>query len=131
MRFNLRSILMTSAVLAAAALATNSAMAETTVNVPFSFVAAGKVCPAGRYTVERDLAHNFVTLVGRSAPVGFRWLLNPGDDARKSSEVTLRFDGNGQDYTLDTILYGKQSTPHLDKHANHSEHKTIRDISGL
>jgi len=130
MRFNLRSIIMTSAVLAAAALATNSAMAETTVNVPFSFVAAGKVCPAGRYIVERDLAHNFVTLAGKSAPVGFRWLLNPGDDARKSSDVTLRFDENGQDFTLDSIMYGKQTTPHLDKRGAHSEHKAIRDISG-
>ncbi|WP_263353475.1 hypothetical protein [Acidicapsa acidisoli] len=131
MRFNLRSIILTSAVMAAAAaLATTSAMAEAIVTVPFSFTAAGKTCPAGRYIVLKDTGHNFVMLRGKDAPVSFQWLLQVGDDSRKSSEITLRFDGQDKSYALESVQYGRMTTHRLDKTSPHSEHKTVLSATG-
>jgi hypothetical protein len=125
MRSILRSLILAPVVLAAAALAANTAMAETTVNVPFSFSVAGKSCPAGRYIVDRNLSHNYVTLIAKNAPVGFQWILTPGDDDRKSSEITLSFDRQGEGYVLGLVQYGRLATHRLDKASPHSEHKTI------
>jgi hypothetical protein len=130
MRFNLRSIILTSAVVAAAALATNSAMAEAIVNVPFNFKVAGKVCPAGRYSVQRDQAHNLITLISKSAPVGFSWMLNPGDDSRADSRVTLRFDQQDQNFFLESVQYGQLTTHRLDKNITHSEHQKVLTLQG-
>jgi hypothetical protein len=125
MRSILRTLVLAPVVMAAAALATNAAMAETTLTVPFSFKVAGKICPAGRYAVDRNLGHNYVTLVAKNAPVGFQWILTPGDDDRKNSDVTLSFDKQGEGYVLGLVQYGRLATHRLDKVSPHSEHKTI------
>ena len=54
MRSKLHTVLASAALMAAAVLATNSAMAETTLQVPFNFIVAGKICPAGHYTVKEN-----------------------------------------------------------------------------
>jgi hypothetical protein len=120
MRSILRTLVLAPVVMAAAALAANSAMAETTVVVPFSFKVAGKICPAGRYAVDRDVNHNYVTLVAKNAPVGFQWILSPGDDDRKNSEITLSFDRQGEGYALGLVQYGRLSTHRLNKVSPHS-----------
>ncbi len=125
MRSILHSLILAPAVMAAAALAPNTAMAEAVVNVPFTFTVAGKTCPAGRYSVLRDTNHNFVTLISKNAPVGFQWILEVGDDARKSSDVTLRFDEQDKSYKLESVQYGQFTTHRLDKVSPHSEHKTV------
>ena len=125
MRSILHSLILAPALMAAAALAPNTAMAEAVVNVPFTFTVAGKACPAGRYTVERDTTHNLVTLVGKNAPVSFQWILTVGDDARKNSAVTLRFDEQDSSYKLESVQYGRLTTHRLDKVSPHSEHKTV------
>jgi hypothetical protein len=118
---------------AAAALATTSAMAESLVNVPFSFTVAGKHCPAGQYLIQRDPIHNYVTLRSRNAPVGFNWILGPGDGIARSSDVRLSFAQKDQGYALDSVQFGSQttsqSTRHLDT-APHYEHKQIAAVSG-
>jgi hypothetical protein len=118
---------------AAAALATTSAMAESLVNVPFSFAVAGKHCPAGQYLTQRDPIHNYVTLRSRNAPVGFNWILGPGDGIARSSDVRLSFAQKDQGYALDSVQFGSQttsqSTRHLDT-APHYEHKQIAAVSG-
>jgi hypothetical protein len=129
MRSILHSLVLAPVVMAAAALATTSAMAEATVNVPFSFTVAGKNCPAGQYTVQRDVIHNFITLRSKYAPVGFNWILGPGDGVTKDSTITLSFDQQDQRYRLQSVEYGTDKTRRLDK-APPSEHKTVRIVQG-
>jgi hypothetical protein len=125
MRNILRSLVLAPVVMAAALLATNSAMAATIVNVPFSFKAAGKTCPAGKYSVALDSNHNFVVLDSKETPLTLRWVANPGDASRKASEITLHFGKDDQTYSLEQVEVGQQSTPHLKNRSSHSEHRTI------
>jgi hypothetical protein len=116
--------------MAAAALATTSAMAETHVNVPFAFTVHGKTCPAGQYIIQRDPIHNFVTLMGDKAHVGFNWLLSPSTAPVKDSNLTLSFDKQDAGYALETIQFGSQATPRIDKQPKGTEHRTVVDVQG-
>jgi hypothetical protein len=108
------------AVLAAGVLAANSAMAETTVKVPFNFTAGGKVCPAGYYTVEKQTSGSFVTLVHKGYPETFTWVVGPGTVDPTDTKVALKFDQSGSAHVLQAIQYGSLMTSRLDK-------KTLRD----
>ena len=90
MRSILPKFLLASAVMATAALATNNALAETMVNVPFSFTVNGKTCPAGRYTVDRNLMTGVVTLRNDDWKRGFMWIAGSGEPAPGDSRVILR-----------------------------------------
>jgi hypothetical protein len=114
MRTNLLSVVLAPAILAAAAFTAQPAMAEShVVNVPFNFTVAGKICPAGNYTVHSDNYLNSVYLAGQNR--SFVWLLVPGDAAIRDHRVTLTFDVYGQDHLLRTVKYGTMVTPQLDK----------------
>ena len=130
MRSILHKIVLAPVVMAAAALATNSAMAEARVNVPFKFNVAGKECPAGPYMVIEDTTHNRVTLWSRDAPLSFTWLIGAGDPAPGDNKVILRFDATGENYVLRTVQYHSLITPRLDKHVKGSEHMPVRMIEG-
>src|SRR5215469_10631129 len=79
------------AVLTVAALATTTAMAQTTiVKVPFSFTAAGKTCPAGEYTVQRDA--DFVILSHKGYSESFSWVVGPGAPDPTDTKVAFKFD---------------------------------------
>jgi hypothetical protein len=133
MRSILRALVLAPAMIAAAALATTSAMAESIVNVPFSFTVGGKHCPAGQYMIQRDPIHNFVTLRGKYAPVGFNWILGPGDGVARDSNIRLSFAVQDQSYALDSVQFGSQTTTQTTRHLNkgpHSEHKQIVTIPG-
>lgn len=108
------------AVLAAAALAATSAMAETTVKVPFSFTAGGQVCPAGLYTVQHDDSSNFVTLTRKGSSQIFTWTVGPGAPGPTERKVALKFDDLGNAHVLQSVQYGSLITSRLDK-------KTLRD----
>ena len=129
MRSILRKLILVPAVMAAATLATTSAMAEARVKVPFSFTVDGKNCPAGQYTVDRDARSNLVTLKGRDASQTFTWLLNPGDPGPKDANVVLRFGADGQKHTLQSIQYESLITRRLDK-TNSAEHAYGRNSQG-
>ena len=130
MRNILRSLVLAPVVMTAVALASNSALAATTmVNVPFSFQAAGKVCPAGQYSVDRDTNHNFVILQNRQTAQTFRWVLGPGDAATKDSIVKLHFDKHELGYSLESVEIGSQTTPHF-KTGKHSEHQPVEIAPG-
>jgi len=120
---------MASAVLAGAALASHVAMAESTVNVPFSFKVDGKICPAGQYSVERDSQHNTVILRSKQAPIGYNWILTTGDENRASTDVRLKFSQNDRDFTLQSVDYGRQSTHRLDG-AKHTSRDLERIVQG-
>lgn len=107
-------------VLAAAALATSSATAET-VKVPFQFTAAGQVCPAGYYTVSHDSTENFITLASKSSAKSFTWVVGPGAPDPTDRKIALNFDKVGGAHVLESIQYGAMVTAKLDK-------KTLRDM---
>jgi hypothetical protein len=120
----LRSIVLAPAILAAAVLATNVAVAETTVKVPFSFSVAGKTMPAGFYTVQRDSTGSFVSLRGLDANHTFNWVLAPGEPAPTDSRIVLRFDTDGQSHELRSVQYAAGITSRIDK-------KTVRQMESL
>jgi hypothetical protein len=106
------------AVLAAAALAANSAGAETILKVPFSFTADGKACPPGYYVVNRDAS--FITLTHKGYPESFSWVIGPGNDDVSGSKVAMKFDQVGSAHVLQSVQYGSLTTARLDK-------KSLRD----
>jgi hypothetical protein len=127
----LRNFVLAPAVMAAAALATNTAMAETTLKVPFSFTVAGKNCPAGLYSVQWESTHsNLVTLKSKEASQSFTWLIAPGDPAPGDTAVVLRFDELGDMHALRSVQYGSRITSRLDKKINQAEHVKTRIVSG-
>jgi hypothetical protein len=130
MRSILHSLVLAPALFAAAALAPNSAMAEAVVNVPFNFTVDGKVCPAGQYSVRRDPIKNEVFLRSEKAPIGFHWFLAPGDDDRKPSTVTLHFNQDDQNFTLQTVEYGRLTTHSLVRKPKHSSRDMERIVQG-
>jgi hypothetical protein len=111
----LRKLVLAPAVLAAAALTTGSAMAETPINVPFSFTVAGESFPAGRYLVERDARGSFVTLAARDWSQSSSWRLGPGSPGPTESKVALKFAKMGDKRVLESIQYGPLITSKLDK----------------
>jgi hypothetical protein len=120
---------MAPAIMAAAALATNSAMAETILKVPFSFTVDGKNCPAGLYSVQLESIHgNLVTLKSKDVPQSFTWVVGPGDPAPGDTAVVLRFNELGETHALRSVQYGSQITSRLDKKPNKAEHAKTEQI---
>lgn len=107
--------------LAAVALATSSAIAETTVRVPFKFTAGGQVCPAGYYTVQHDDSANFVSLTSKDTLKTFTWVVGPGAPDLKDTKIALKFDQVGGTHVLQSVQYGSLVTSRLDK-------KTLREM---
>lgn len=130
MRITLNKFILAPMVLAAAALAANSAMAEARVNVPFNFTVAGKSFPAGAYTVLEDSVHNNVILWSKTAPVSFISMIGAGNPAPTDTKVILKFDELGDKFALKTIQYHSLITPLLDKHEKNTEHAPVRMIEG-
>lgn len=124
MRSKLHTVLASAALMAAAVLATNSAMAETTLTVPFSFMVAGKTCPAGRYIVKQDPLGSYVILASRDSSRVFTWILLPNTPDYKSGEVVLKFDVAGQTHLLRSVAVGSMTTPRLDKTVGNSEYRS-------
>ena len=110
MRFTLKSTILTPMLLAAAVFTATSAMAESHVNVPFSFKADGKSYPAGSYTVRS--AGDFVKL--DSASQSLTWVIHPGDPSPTDKRVILKFDQAGTDHVLRSIQFGNMTTSRLD-----------------
>lgn len=125
MRSTIHTVLASAALMAATVLASNSAMAETTtLNVPFSFMAAGKICPAGHYTVKENPIGTFVTLTNRDSSRVFTWLLSPGSPDRDAAKVVLKFDVTGSTHLLRTVQVGPMTTSVLDKNADTNEYRS-------
>jgi hypothetical protein len=130
MRSTLRNLILAPAVLAAAALTANTAVAEARVNVPFNFTVDGKICPAGSYTIVPDNTRGLVTLKNADASRTFTWLLRSGDPAPTDKHVRLRFDQQDQALALRSVQYQSLTTSRLDKSTHHSEHNPVRMIEG-
>ncbi len=131
MKSILRNLVMASAVMAVAALASHTAQAEETrVKVPFSFTVSGEICPAGDYIVTHDASRNLVTLQNRKSSQRFTWVMSPGDISSTSNKVTLRFDPHGQFHALESIHYGNMTREGLDKPVLEAGHDATRISQG-
>jgi hypothetical protein len=116
-----RTFVLAPAVLAAVALTATSAMAASTVKVPFSFKVDGKDCPAGRYTIDRDSVDHIVTLRSTKSSQAFSWLVGPGDPDPTDTKVSLKFDQDGSTHTLRSVQVGAEITSNLDKGSKQNE----------
>ena len=125
----LRNFVLAPAVVAAAALATNTAMAAT-VKVPFNFTVAGKKLPAGYYSVRREVSQNMVTLRSYETPQSFTWVLAPGDPAPTDTGMVLRFDVRGEAHTLRSVQCGPLITSRLDKKAKETGQMIALNVPG-
>ena len=116
MRSKLRTFVLASTAMAAAALATIPAVAatSTTLNVPFSFMVEGQTLPAGEYSVVRDGARNVLTLKGKDISKTYTWVASPLRGGASDS-VTLKFESEGEGHVLQSIQYGPLVTPRLDR----------------
>jgi hypothetical protein len=130
MRTLLHKLFLASIAVATVAVATKPAMAASTVNVPFNFTVAGKICPAGAYSVKRDHSGNFITLSSQDASQSFQMVVGPGDSAPVAHEVVLKFDQQGDTRALRTIQYESQTTPRLDKKNRGVERIPTQDVVG-
>lgn len=124
MRSKIYTVLASAALMAAAALAPNSAMADTTLNVPFSFIVAGKACPAGHYTVREYPIGSFMTLTNQDSSRVFTWLVRPSEPGFKNGEVVLQFDVMGATHLLHSVQVGPMTTSVLDKDVDINEYRS-------
>jgi hypothetical protein len=121
MRSILHNLILVPALAAAAALATTSASAETTLKIPFGFTVAGQYCPAGRYAIEQDTTGNFVRLIGKDSSKSFNWVVGPGSPDPTENKVVMKFDETGQTHALRSIQFGSRITSRLDTKTVESE----------
>jgi hypothetical protein len=129
MRSKLTTFILVPAILAATALTSIPAMAATkTLNVPFSFTANGKVCPAGVYTVEWNAQFNLVKLESKDTSQAFGWSAHSAD--KNDGRVTLKFVEDGSTHTLQSVQYGPVVTSRLDGKTKKSETGSTQISSG-
>ena len=127
MRSILHKFFLASAVAAATALTATNALADMKVNVPFSFTANGKVCPAGYYAIGHDQTTGVLTLRGDNWKIAnFQWIIAPGEPAPTDARVVLRFEKEGDNYTLQSVQYRNLITARLDKkHSNEAPSRVV------
>jgi hypothetical protein len=112
----LRRIAIVPAVIVAAGLAANPAVAETaTITVPFNFKVAGETFPAGDYSIRHDERCNFVTLAPKGSSQSFSSIVGAGTSSPWKYKIALNFDLVGQTHLLQSIQYGTLITRELDK----------------
>jgi hypothetical protein len=128
MRSPLRKFFLAPALVAAAAVATSTAMAATAVSVPFNFTVAGKSCPAGKYEIQKGPVANSVRLASADSARSFVWVISPGDPSPTDQRVILTFDRNGDAAALRTVQFGHLITSRLDKPAK--EYTPTRIVAG-
>ncbi|HEY1900921.1 MAG TPA: hypothetical protein VGG56_00695 [Terracidiphilus sp.] len=118
------------AAMAATALATIPAVAETstTINVPFNFMVEGQNLPAGTYLVQQVGAGNFLRLRGKDASQSFMWVASPS--VHDGRGVTLKFDNQGRTRVLQSIQLGPFETPRLDHKSRKMENISPAYIPG-
>jgi len=111
------------------AFAATSAFAETsTAKVPFNFVANGKHCSAGVYTIYRDPRSSTVRMQSADGARNMQWVIMPGAPAPNDSRVILTFDRGAGSYALRTVQFHSQITRRLDKKL--PEYAPTRTIMG-
>lgn len=120
MRINFRSLVLSSAMLAAGVLAVQPSTAraarlESAVHIPFQFEVAGHTYPAGDYSIHVGALNNTVALESYSH--AFVWIVGPGDANPADQRTLLKFDVLGARHLLRSVQYRSMTTNQLDKKA--------------
>jgi hypothetical protein len=121
-------IVMRSVILAAASLCATAAFAasQAKVDIPFNFVSQGHVFPAGHYMASLDANHNVLALSSLSdTSISAHWVASPADYNPSNEKLTLKFDDQGNGYTLRTVQLGSRITSRLDAPARHHDAGSI------
>jgi hypothetical protein len=128
MKTNFRTFVLASAAVAAAAMVTIPAVADTsaTLRVPFSFTVNGRTLPAGDYTVVRSNNLAFVRLQSVNSFAGYSWIA--GQSQEKRDRVILRF--NGENHALQSVQFGPVISPQLDKKSKNKESVVPIEVGG-
>lgn len=115
MRSTLHKIILAPVVMAAAALAINTASAEP-VKVPFSFTVHNQTWPAGTYTVvRRGVSDNLVYVSSLDGSRSFSCVVGPGEPDPGTKAIKLDFDEIGGTHVLRTVQYRSLISSELDK----------------
>lgn len=130
MRSTFFKLFLVPAMAVAAALVSQPAHADSLVNVPFNFSAMGKAFPAGSYVVERDSRGAFVSLRSKDASKRVTSVLGPGSPQPGDLRIILRFETDGESYTLKTIQYHGMTTAPLPGGNMRNRERQSRTIVG-
>jgi hypothetical protein len=126
MRYTIKHLVMMAAVLVTTVAATATANAEVQMKVPFDFTVAGKIWPAGVYTVDKDPQFGTLTLKSLDWSKSSNWIICPGDKGITSTRVVLDFDVLGSEHALRLIRFGDKQTPLLHKHAKEQAYHEVQ-----
>lgn len=129
MRIILPKVFLATAVLAATALTTNTAMAEKRLNVPFNFTVNGQNWPAGVYAVAKDSSGEVVTLRSIDASKSASFIMHAGDPEPTDRRVMLKFDDTGSTHALRSVQY-ESLTSHIRKYNKHADYASSRLSQG-
>ncbi len=130
MRISLPKFFLASAVMAAVALTTNTAMAEKHLKVPFDFTVDGQTWPAGIYQVDKEPSGNLITLKSLDARKSMAFVARPGEANPNDHRVVLQFDRTGDEHVLRSLQYGSLTSPRFDKEKKRAEFGTGRLSQG-
>jgi hypothetical protein len=104
-------------------------MADTLVTVPFTFNVAGRDCPAGLYSVHRDLSSGLVILRSMDRSRTFSWFAGSGEPGPTIAE-SFCASTTWAKQTLQSIQYQTIITSRLDKAKKESEYVAPRTMAG-
>jgi hypothetical protein len=109
-----------SVALALATLGIHTAQAEgVSVNVPFSFKAAGKSLPAGQYSVERAKVGSYIKLQDQQSKQSILFVASGTADGERL--VSLKFEGQGDTHVLQSIQFGHLTSGRLTRKMKNRE----------
>ncbi len=114
MRSTLHKFFLAPVVMAAAALAINTASAET-VKVPFNFTVHNQTWPAGTYSVTRGTSSNLIYVASQDGTKSLSCVVGPGEPEPGAKEIKLQFDELGGTHVLRTVQYKSLVSSALDK----------------
>jgi hypothetical protein len=129
MRIILPKFFLATAVIAATALTTNTAMAQKRLNVPFNFTVDGQNWPAGVYEVEKDSSGEVVTLRSIDASKTASFIMHAGDPEPTDRRVMLKFDDAGSIHALRSVQY-ESLTSRILKYNKHADYSSSRLSQG-
>ncbi len=129
MKSIVNKLILASAAIAAFAITTTTASAET-VKVPFAFTAFGQSMPAGSYTVELGSSQNLVYIRNNQTSKTYSWVTGPGAPDPDDKTVSLSFDTIGDSHVLRSIHYKSVTTSRLDKGTMDSQYAPARLSQG-